>query len=497
MFHLSVKVVSRVKGRSVTAAAAYRAGALVRDDRTGIEHDYTRKRDVLASQIILPAGSPDWARDRSKLWSAAETAERRRDATVGREWEIAFPIALTADTRKALAVEYAGWLSRRYSIPIDLSLHAPSRKGDRRNFHAHLLGSTRTLGREGFGAKTRQLDDGRGYGEVVRCRDEWARLCNRELAKVGAPLVSAKSLAAQREDALATAEHYDKAAARLESWRRDDIHNARSAADHARKQAEELDREPTIHVGPAGTEMSRSGRYSRRATEHEAILARNETRRRARRAPRPAPQAAAPAAPRPAVPPVPLAPSAPPAVAKPAVPAKPAPQAAPTTPSAPAPTGAPPRPVTPAKAAPLAAPARTPARPAPPPPPAAVFAPATKPTELAAAPASAPTKPEKPVDDQRELEKALIAALEAQTPQIQGICTNAFHRQREIPTNRGIIKDYAGKHAPSYLVKLLEATWEKASTALLEVMTRYWRERNQRLWAIHLDKPKPGRGITD
>lgn len=525
MFHLSVKVVSRVKGRSVTAAAAYRAGALVKDDRTGLEHNYTRQRDVLASQIILPVGAPEWARDRSKLWSAAETAERRRDATVGREWEIAFPIALMADTRQALAVEYATWLSRRYSIPIDLALHAPSRKGDRRNFHAHLLGSTRTLGRDGFGPKTRQLDDGRGYAEVVRCREEWARLCNRELAKIGAPLISAKSLAAQREDALATAEHHEKAAARLDSWRHHDIQNARSAANQARREAEELDREPTIHVGPAGTEMKRSGRQSRRAAENEAILAGNETRRRARLSAKPAPPAIAPATPvRPAARTVPSAPSTP-VVARPAVPVKPAP---PATPAALAPPAAPIPPATPAKPVVPPAPARpatktpppvgrepppkpqatpaAPVRPAIAAKPAAPTAPArpaaTTPPPTARQPApppvqAPPIKPKKPVDTQHELENALITALESQTPRIQGICANAFQRQREIPTNRGIIKDYAGKDAPSFLVKLLEATWEKASKTLIDVMMRYWRERNQRLWAASRDKPKPGRGIGD
>ena len=395
MFHLSVKVVSRVKGRSVTAAAAYRAGALVKDDRTGLEHNYTRKRDVLASQIILPVGAPEWARDRSKLWSAAETAERRRDATVAREWEIAFPTALTADTRKALAVEYGSWLSRRYSIPIDVSLHAPSRKGDRRNFHAHLLGSTRSLGRDGFGAKTRQLDDGRGYGEVVRCREEWARLCNRELVKIGAPLVSAKSLAAQREDALAEAEHYEKAAARLESWRHHDIQSARYAADQARKEAQALDREPTIHVGPAGTEMNRSGRHSRRAEENEAILARNEARRRARslRPVQAAPQAVAPATTTPVRPAARPATPALSVVAKAAAPAKPVPQATPAQPTAPSPA-APLRPA-PTLAVTSAAPAPAVKQPAP--------APASTPSRTAAAAKAeerrqeaAPTKAERP-----------------------------------------------------------------------------------------------------
>ena len=93
-FHLSVKTVSRSSGRSATAAAAYRAGARIEDERTGEIHDYSRKGGVSLSQIVLPPEAPGWAGDRSKLWNAAESAENRKNSVVAREFEVALPAEL-------------------------------------------------------------------------------------------------------------------------------------------------------------------------------------------------------------------------------------------------------------------------------------------------------------------------------------------------------------------------------------------------------------------
>ena len=90
-YHLSVKTVSRSAGRSATAAAAYRAGVEITDERTGEIHDYTRKGGVVSADLLLPADAPEWAADRAALWNAAEQAEKRKNSTVAREFEIALP----------------------------------------------------------------------------------------------------------------------------------------------------------------------------------------------------------------------------------------------------------------------------------------------------------------------------------------------------------------------------------------------------------------------
>lgn len=99
IYHLSVKSISRSAGRSVVAAAAYRAGQELTDERQGMTHDYTRKQGVEDAFIVATDGA-DWAHDRNALWNAAEAAEKRKDAKTGREYELALPFELDAGARK-------------------------------------------------------------------------------------------------------------------------------------------------------------------------------------------------------------------------------------------------------------------------------------------------------------------------------------------------------------------------------------------------------------
>src|SRR3546814_247306 len=159
-FHLAVKAIGRSAGRSATAAAAYRAGVEITDERTGLVHDYTRKQGVEHSELMLPTDAPEWAADRERLWNAAELAETRKNATVAREYEIALPVELSADERRELALGLAREISERHGVAVDVSIHAPGREGAQRNHHAHLLTTTRRLGPGGRGwGRTRG-----GYG---------------------------------------------------------------------------------------------------------------------------------------------------------------------------------------------------------------------------------------------------------------------------------------------------------------------------------------------
>ena len=181
-FHLAVKTVGRSAGRSATAAAAYRAGVEIADERTGIVHDYTRKQGIEHREIVTPADAPEWARDRSALWNAAEQAETRKNSTVAREYEIALPAELSVDERRTLTLTLAREISERHGVAVDVAIHAPGRQGDQRNHHAHLLTTTRRIGAEGLGEKTRELDQ-KTSGEVERWRGRWAEMQNAALER--------------------------------------------------------------------------------------------------------------------------------------------------------------------------------------------------------------------------------------------------------------------------------------------------------------------------
>ncbi|WP_312490595.1 MobQ family relaxase, partial [Sphingomonas sp.] len=181
-FHLAVKTVGRSAGRSATAAAAYRAGVEIADERTGIVHDYTRKQGIEHREIVAPADAPDWVQDRAALWNAAEQAETRKNSTVAREYEIALPAELSADERRDLALGLAREISERHGVAVDVAIHAPGRQGDQRNHHAHLLTTTRRIGAEGLGEKTRELDQ-KTSGEVERWRERFAEMQNAALER--------------------------------------------------------------------------------------------------------------------------------------------------------------------------------------------------------------------------------------------------------------------------------------------------------------------------
>ena len=242
IFHLDVKSVSRGQGMSATAATAYRSGARIEDRRTGEVFDYTRRRGVEASALFLPPGAPEW--DRQALWNAAEAAENRKNSQVAREVIIALPHELSPEEREELAAEFSRWLVERHGVAVDMAIHAPHRQGDERNYHAHLLVSTRRLEAEGFTEKTRELDvKGTSSEHIAAWRSTWESQVNRSLERAGK---------AERVDCRSHDERGD-------------------------------DREPMLHMGREATGMERRGEQSRIGDENRARETRNAERPRERK----------------------------------------------------------------------------------------------------------------------------------------------------------------------------------------------------------------------
>ena len=218
IFHCQAKAISRANGRSATAAAAYRAGERIVDDRTGEIHDYRRKRGVLHKELVFPEGAEPVSR--TALWNMAESAEKRKDAKVAREWELALPAEMRPRERVALARDFAKALAERYGVVADMCIHAPGKKGDDRNHHAHLLTTTRNYGPKGFGEKIRILDSPKTSGkEVDAIRGIWERLSNAALSLVG----------------------------------------IKERVDRRTLKAQGINREPTHHLGPTASAMERRG----------------------------------------------------------------------------------------------------------------------------------------------------------------------------------------------------------------------------------------------
>lgn len=216
IYHFSIKAFSRSKGQSATAAAAYRSGTVVEDRRTGEVHDFTRKQRVDHAEIVMPTQAGSWQPDRSELWSAAELAEKRKDACVAREHEVALPIELTPGECVRLAQRYARMIAELHGCAVDIGLHDLGGG----NPHAHLLCTTREATPDGLGAKCDREQAGRKRSkDLADHRRLWADVVNAALAEAG--------------------------------------HAVR--VDHRSLKDQGIDREPQIHEGPAVTAARRRG----------------------------------------------------------------------------------------------------------------------------------------------------------------------------------------------------------------------------------------------
>lgn len=188
IYHCSLRTFSRANDHSAVAAAAYRAGAMLRDERTGITHRYHKRTGVTDTFILAPADAPSKFQDRAVLWNAAEASETRKNSRVAREVILALPHELSDKARAELARDMGLYLMERYRVVVDVAIHAPceGEGHDPRNHHAHLLFTTRAITKEGFGAKTRILDDkDSGPQEVEIIREVWETLANDALARAG------------------------------------------------------------------------------------------------------------------------------------------------------------------------------------------------------------------------------------------------------------------------------------------------------------------------
>ncbi|MDQ2801609.1 MAG: MobA/MobL family protein, partial [Pseudomonadota bacterium] len=274
LYHLSVKPVSRGCGRSAVACAAYRCADVLHDERLGQTHDYERKRGVEAAFIMAPMEAA-WAQERERLWNAAEAAEKRKDARVGREYELALPCELDREGRRELVEAFAGELVERFGVAVDAAIHAPGREGDQRNWHAHVLTTTRRMTPEGLGEKTEiELSDmarakqglGKAADEIEGLRAVWAGQVNRALEQARvAERVDHRSYARQGRAELEATQHAGPAVSGMErkAERQRVQAQARQAQERAQNAPEQVREAAAAAEGPgialAAPERSQAG----------------------------------------------------------------------------------------------------------------------------------------------------------------------------------------------------------------------------------------------
>ena len=241
-FLCQVQTIQRSAGRSAVAAAAYRAGELLVDRRLAMEFDFSGKDRIEHAEVMLPAGAPRELGSREALWNGAELAEVRKDAVPARELLLALPHELSFMQRRELVRAFVAEHLLGRGMIADVAMHLPSKEGDPRNFHAHVMVTTRAVGPQGFGAKPEEW----WSPQAVRSwRAGWAEIQNEHLRRhlgPDAPQVTHLSLAARG-----------------------------------------VDREPTVHMGPAATALERRDLGSARGEQNRDVGAHNQMREEIRR----------------------------------------------------------------------------------------------------------------------------------------------------------------------------------------------------------------------
>jgi Ti-type conjugative transfer relaxase TraA len=235
IFHFSAKVIGRSSGRSVVAAAAYRAGERLHDERIDRTHDFTNKAGVLHSGVMLPKGAPEAFADRATLWNAVEAAEKRKDAQLAREVEFALPRELSKKDNVKLAREFVKAEFVEKGMIADLNVHWDIGEDGKAKPHAHVMLTMREVTKNGFGAKVR---DWNRTAQIEQWRERWANHVNRALAE----------------------------------------RDIDARIDHRSLEAQGIALEPQDKIGPAASRIGGRGLEAERIEEHRAIAKRNGER---------------------------------------------------------------------------------------------------------------------------------------------------------------------------------------------------------------------------
>ena len=174
IYHWNIGIVSRGKGKSAVAAAAYRSGEKLTNEWDGMTHDYTRKGGVVHTEIMLPPHAPPSFSDRSTLWNSVELYEKAGNAQLAREIDAALPIELSREEQIRLVREYCSSQFVSRGMCVDFAIHDT----DSGNPHCHIMLTMRPLDERGtWAAKSKKEYDLDENGErmllhSLECSDD-------------------------------------------------------------------------------------------------------------------------------------------------------------------------------------------------------------------------------------------------------------------------------------------------------------------------------------
>ncbi|HEO6550966.1 TPA: MobA/MobL family protein [Streptococcus agalactiae] len=259
-FHFSVNIISRGKGKSAVASAAYISGEKIKNEWDGVTHDYTKKQGVISKEIFLPDHAPEEYKDRKILWNSVELFEKNSNAQLARNFIISLPKELSIEENKKMIEEYVQNNFVKEGMIVDLAIHDESREGNQ-NIHAHIMTIVRPINEDGtWGQKSKKeyiLDE---KGEKV-------------LNKNGKPKTRKVELTTWNDKG------------NVEKWRENfsDLCNEYLAknkiekrVDHRSFKRQGIKQIPTIHLGASASAMERKGIRTEKGDINREIKKQNE-----------------------------------------------------------------------------------------------------------------------------------------------------------------------------------------------------------------------------
>ena len=259
-FHFSVNIISRGKGKSAVASAAYISGEKIKNEWDGVTHDYTKKQGVISKEIFLPDHAPEEYKDRKTLWNSVELFEKNSNAQLARNFIISLPKELSIEENKKMIEEYIQNNFVKEGMIVDLAIHDESRDGNQ-NIHAHIMTIVRPINEDGtWGQKSKkeyildekgekilnkngkpktrkvELTTWNDKGNVEKWRENFSDLCNEYLAK----------------------------------------NNIEKRVDHRSFKRQGIKQIPTIHLGASASAMERKGISTEKGDINREIKKQNE-----------------------------------------------------------------------------------------------------------------------------------------------------------------------------------------------------------------------------
>ncbi|HGD7044505.1 TPA: MobQ family relaxase [Streptococcus agalactiae] len=259
-FHFSVNIISRGKGKSAVASAAYISGEKIKNEWDGITHDYTKKQGVISKEIFLPDHAPKEYKDRKILWNSVELFEKNSNAQLARNFIISLPKELSIEENKKMLEEYIQTNFVKEGMIVDLAIHDESREGNQ-NIHAHIMTIVRPINEDGtWGQKSKkeyildekgekilskngkpktrkvELTSWNDKGNVEKWRENFSKLCNEYLAK----------------------------------------NKIEKRVDHRSFKRQGIKQIPTIHLGASASAMERKGIRTEKGDINREIKKQNE-----------------------------------------------------------------------------------------------------------------------------------------------------------------------------------------------------------------------------